>query len=762
MRLLRSFPVLSFLVVLTSIIGVGVAQRSIQLLFVAGMLAILSWYVTEGPRGRSLPRWVSNLLVIAVSLFAVFDVMNHPEAEAIFGVVGRFCVWLSLVKLYERKTTRDHANLLLLSLLMMLSGCLQSADLIFGVVLLIYAGLGLYALLLYQLYASYEQEREIRAPTEPTSLQTAPAVRPVIGRRVGLHFRLLMTTIAVAGIALSVAVFMFFPRKVGQSLLSQLSAPTVSRRTAFSPEVNLMSGGRVTTSKRSVAFLQVHDANGEPAATGETLWLRGAVLGLYEGAGSWKPAPTNLRRLEPDPPAFTLLSNRYQEEEGDLTLHFDFRSGTENLFTTYAPMAVRLEEPRPLTFDPDGQIMRADEDAGRIYSYDVKVRSQPDNAELRSLGASRASWRWQPGGFFPGRDNLHDPEGRVRQLAVSLLTEADLWPPPRHRARPRRQQWNGLAAQVLTEYLQSGEFTYTLDTSDVVFRDGSEDPIVNFLFESKKGHCEHFASALVALCQSVEIESRMVVGYLACIFDEQVGHYHIVESNAHAWCDVRTDHFIWTEFDPTPPATLEAMRTTEATFADRLNWMYQSIESTWSSNIVDFDYGAQTRLATTLEVGWAGRLGNALTATREWLARVNRAFYFGSAGYIWMGFVGLALVIAVLALIKLMRRSLAIRRTLHIQHLKGAEYQRMIRQLGFYVDMLLVLHKGKLTKPPWQPPLAYARAIADDQPQIAETVHRITDLFYAARYGQEPLDRERTRQARTLVHELARMLRVKI
>ena len=82
---------------------------------------------------------------------------------------------------------------------------------------------------------------------------------------------------------------------------------------------------------------------------------------------------------------------------------------------------------------------------------------------------------------------------------------------------------------------------------------------------------------------------------------------------------------------------------------------------------------------------WAGLSGwgGALDATRDWMVRVNRAFYFGPAGYIWMGFVGFALIIATIALIKLMRRSMAIRRTLHLQHLKGGEYQRMLRQLGF-------------------------------------------------------------------------------
>ena len=74
MRLLRSFPVLAFAVVLLGIVGVSVATRSLRLLLVGGVLAALSWYVTEGPRGRSLPNWTANILIVAVCLNVIFNI----------------------------------------------------------------------------------------------------------------------------------------------------------------------------------------------------------------------------------------------------------------------------------------------------------------------------------------------------------------------------------------------------------------------------------------------------------------------------------------------------------------------------------------------------------------------------------------------------------------------------------------------------------------------------------------------------------------
>jgi hypothetical protein len=154
-------------------------------------------------------------------------------------------------------------------------------------------------------------------------------------------------------------------------------------------------------------------------------------------------------------------------------------------------------------------------------------------------------------------------------------------------------------------------------------------------------------------------------------------------------------------------------------------------------------------------------LGGAVTAVREWMARVNDAFYFGPAGYIWMGIVGTALGIAIIALVKLMRRSRAIHQLAGLSHMHGSEYQRMLRQLGFYLDMLAVLKRGGVQKPPWQPPRHFADELEGEWPAAAELVTRITDVFYQVRYGGRRLDSRRMNHARALVRQLAKTLRVR-
>jgi hypothetical protein len=348
---------------------------------------------------------------------------------------------------------------------------------------------------------------------------------------------------------------------------------------------------------------------------------------------------------------------------------------------------------------------------------------------------------------------------RVRSLAERVLIDAGLpvRPPP---VGEERWRFNEQAARRFSQHLRSDAFTYTLDVSDVIR--GEADPVVQFLFESRRGHCEFFASALAAMCHSVGIDARVITGYLAGDYDEIARRYLVVAGNAHAWVEVRTGAFRYLPIDPTPPGALLPMRGARATFADRLGWFYQRLEGAWRSRVIQFNNRSQAQLLERLDVGITARLTGVLETTRDWMARVNRAFSYGQAGYIWLGIVGFAAILAVLALLKVVRRVRSLRRTLRVQRLRDAESRRLLRQLGFYLDMLIVLRKAGLDKPAWQPPLAFAAGLHQARPAAGLLVRQIARTYYRARYGGRRLSREELIRARRLVAELASRLRVKL
>ena len=751
MKLLRQFPVLAFALVLLSIVGLCMAQRSVGLLLLAGSLAAISWYITEGPRGRILPRWVSNILVIGASLNVFRDLLQNQND--VMGVLGRFAVLLTLIKLYERRTARDYAHLLTLSLLLILTACLQTNDLLFGILVIVYAVLGLYVLLLYQLYASFEKARDERQAAIPADYRLVPPLKPIIGRQTTWRLRSQALGIAVAGIAVSALVFLSFPRGVGADMFGMLNIPSSNRESLFSWDMDLNIGGLITESRAKVMDLRLTDLEGNAVRMNDPILLRGTVLDQYLGKGRWDTRPRNMMpQIPPSGQERTSIVGSLKNPGRPLVQHIFLNQpadGRTPIFSMYAPTSVWVDGPFALQYNPATQIIRTDEDAWRLMNYTVVADPEISDNDLSFLAG--------PVRFTSAISFSAEDKAALRSLADSKLVAAGV-PLDRPTEPGEVWKWNKSVASVLTDYLQSGEFVYTLDLSSVVYPNADVDPIVRFLTVTRRGHCEFFASALAALCHSKGIPARVVAGYIVYDYDEALEQYSVLACNAHAWAEIATGSHRWSTFDPTPPATLMAFNDSQATLADQVRWAYQRFEGNWSSSIVNFNGSSQTQLAQSLNRTWSARLSSALGSVRDWMHRVNQSFNFGPAGYIWMGIVGFALVIAVIALVKLMRRTVSLRRALRLQHMRGAEYQRMLRHLGFYLDMLGTLRRAGFAKPDWQPPLAFAAELAQRNRHAADLVREITDLFYEVRYGQQKLQSREVNGAHTLVRQLEEAL----
>ncbi|MEW6068585.1 MAG: DUF3488 and transglutaminase-like domain-containing protein [Nitrospirota bacterium] len=100
----------------------------------------------------------------------------------------------------------------------------------------------------------------------------------------------------------------------------------------------------------------------------------------------------------------------------------------------------------------------------------------------------------------------------------------------------------------IENYLRNN-YMYSLSTSPPP--DGVS-PVEDFLFNTKKGYCEHYATSMVLMLRAVGIPARIVTGYLGGELNEY-GNYIIVrQSNTHSWVEAAIDG-VWKRFDPTPP-----------------------------------------------------------------------------------------------------------------------------------------------------------------------------------------------------------------
>jgi hypothetical protein len=153
--------------------------------------------------------------------------------------------------------------------------------------------------------------------------------------------------------------------------------------------------------------------------------------------------------------------------------------------------------------------------------------------------------------------------------------------------------------QVLTMF-RSQPFFYTL-TPPLL----GEDPIDDFLFNTRSGFCEHYASAFAFLMRAAGVPARVVTGYQGGEINP-IGDYLIVrQSEAHAWAEVWMEGEGWIRVDPTAAVSplrvqagiAAAIPATDAPLFVRGNseWMRQlrftwdSFANTWNQWVLGYD-----------------------------------------------------------------------------------------------------------------------------------------------------------------------------
>jgi transglutaminase-like putative cysteine protease len=724
MNLERLETRLSFALVFTAIVAHCVAQHALWLVLVAGALAVGSRYVCDGPRGLTLPRPISLLLTGIALVFATIGLLADPQQAMAW--IGNFVVWLTVIKLYERRSIENEAERLILGLLLMVLGALISVDLLFGLLLVVWTGLGIAVLLMFQLYYGQELVRSERRAVVSIDALPPSMSRPVCGLGVRRAFRRMSGVMFAIVLMVSAAMFITFPRGWTGGLARAASGQGGPAESGFTSMVDLTSTTRINESLAEVLTVALLDGSNQPIQPDGPIRLRGATLDRYRGDGIWEPssrARADWRNdLESDE-WHTLQTTRPFELDSDRVIvqQIDLTTPLDTLFSMSVPLAIRTPVPIALEYNSYTQVLEV---TGEIAPLRYEIRVLPGPPQ--GLPA-RLTW------------DRYQNEG-VADEARRLLADAGL-PERRPRTPAEATAWTLEASALFSRHLSRDGFRYSLDLSHLSrqqFED--QDPVERFLLVDRTGHCEFFAAALVAMCHTVDINARMVTGFVSDRFDPLTNRYVVLEADAHAWVEVEAMPGDWRTFDPTPPAFTPDARSTEAGFTQRLQWIYRWLEGGWRSSILGFDESSQVDAVRRWMPWWSAAGSSILRWLTDSLVTINLAFGFAGVGYIWMGVVLLLVAMAVF----IWRRARARRRRVLARvscgDISGRDARRLERELGFYVDMLDLLAAAGLTKPRWQPPCAFADALSTTHPETAACVRRLSRRFYEIRFGARPED----------------------
>jgi hypothetical protein len=269
-------------------------------------------------------------------------------------------------------------------------------------------------------------------------------------------------------------------------------------------------------------------------------------------------------------------------------------------------------------------------------------------------------------------------------------------------------------ATAVRSYLQNN---YSYSTTDLPAQ--SSDPISEFLFVKKSGHCEYFASSLVIMLRHLGIPARLVNGFREGEYNA-IGDFFIVRnSDAHSWAEVFAGGQ-WTPMDPSPLSGSIG----DSSLLAYLNpkRLMDSISFFWDRYILI--YSGQDQVDTIM---------NLRDQYREMRRKFRQRFSPGEPPSeflyrFWLQtrarlLLALSAGVVVVIIVRLWMKHLRRRHVIRTPIL-------------FYQEMLSILAKKGFPRPLHSTPAEFIKAIESQVPQQERSdLGLLTDLFYRARFG---------------------------
>ena len=170
------------------------------------------------------------------------------------------------------------------------------------------------------------------------------------------------------------------------------------------------------------------------------------------------------------------------------------------------------------------------------------------------------------------------------------------------------------------DYLRSQPFFYTLTPPRL-----GEQPVDEFLFDTREGFCEHYASAFTLMMRAAGLPARIVTGYQGGELNGVGGYYIIRQSDAHAWTEVWLEGRGWVRVDPVSAVAPErvALGSWRSALAGervpgsalrRLEWVRRALlvwdaaATYWNEWVIG--YGPQLQRALLDALGFDGATGS--------------------------------------------------------------------------------------------------------------------------------------------------------
>lgn len=696
------FEVALYLLVLTGFATLastgGLDLPSIVL--VGAALAIRGYLIARRRSFVISERWTTPLSIAYFVFFAAdYFIFSHSFLPAtvhlaLFGVV---------VRMFSLRRERDYIMLAILAFLMVLASAVLTVDSIF---LFWFAAFMLMAVGTFVLL-------EMRRSGHAASFQARHSSDPLEHRQLAFSLArvtpALMFMILVGGAAL----FFVLPR-MSAGYMGGYSFGT-DFSSGFSDHVQLGQIGQIQQSNAVVMHIQI---DGDSLGRYDLHW-RGVALANFDGHTWSNPREQFILRRLPDgsfsvPRSGAILTSYASPSPAPEHL-IHYRVLMEPIGTNVFFLA-----PWARSVSGDYHLVAADA-GGAVYNFDTRhaISRYEADSDIATPSADelRAAGRTYPYQIERTYLKLPPLDPRLPRLAAQITDSAG-------------NDFDRAAA--IENYLRT-RYGYTLQLPQSPVKD----PIANFLFERKQGHCEYFASSMAVMLRALGIPSRVVNGFRTDEFNDLTRNYVVRAKDAHAWVEAYFPGYGWQTFDPTPSGVSGTPQGWE-----RLALYLDAMSSFWRDWVVSYDTSHQYVLGQAAVSGTRGLVEGARKWARhhyesmlQW-ARRSQVRIERSPGR-WAA-VAAAIMLGLLFLANLRR----IVRMLQEKWLQ-AHPERSPQQAAamWYERMARELARRGVEKPAAQTPYEFIRKIEDSR--LREPVARFTAVYESARFGHSADDVQR-------------------
>jgi len=702
---LRISVLASILIAEISILAMGYYDAAtvigVPALTVAGFA--FSWRYRS--QRNLLLKFILSLLVIATAVFFVRELavsLNDTRLPLI-----KLLLWMQVLHSFDVPARRDLKFSLVSGLILIAAGAVLSTGMLYIIGLALFSIAAIVALIYFHI-SEASQKADLSLEIRPVQLLAYASLAWLAGIVVAVPLLLIMpqsTQARLHTLPLSnlQRIFGDFSSEVVNPFYSDGSNPFDSPPQfnpnsyyGFNPYMDLRARGNLSD---EIVLKVRSDSYG---------YYRGLVFDRYNGKG-WEMGSADTTEIMTDEAPFTLTlpDSRVLAFKTQVQSFFVQTDLPNIIFAAWKPEQLffpanrikvdgsgSLRSPFPLT-------------EGTIYSV---ITDQPvyDAATLRRFP------RETDARAAPNYTELPDDDAtlEVRRLAGEITN-------------PYNNRYDQM--QAIEQYLKDN-YAYDLTVPP---QTEETDAVAYFLFQEKRGYCEHFASAMAVLARSAGVPARVVTGYSGGTYNPFTALWEIKQSDAHAWVEVYFGRAGWVPFDPTPGFDVP-----DAQGSSQSPWLAGKIFSYLGDALGNGPVGG-----ALASIGASARGAIGLTMALP-LALV----------------LGLALGLAVLvwgsrkALERMLRERR--RRALVLRGLEAAYSREEI--LKEYLELSVRLQQHGLSRRPDETLRQFSRRVARlldtrDFTELSEIIERL-------RYGEEKLPEPSKRRAGDLTREVARKL----